>query len=71
MFDLSSREEEVLKLISEGLSNREISKKLFIGKRTTASHIDKIYQKLGLSGLNRSSIRVKAVLIYLENVNKK
>ena len=43
--DLTARELEVLKLIAEGLTNGEISDKLFISKRTTETHRQNIIAK--------------------------
>lgn len=43
---LSDRELEVLTLIADGLSNREISKRLFIALDTVKGHNLLIYQKL-------------------------
>jgi len=45
---LSNREREVLTEIARGLSNTEISDKLFIGVATVKSHVSNILSKLGL-----------------------
>lgn len=45
-FGLSKREIEVLQFISEGLSNEEISKKMFVSNNTVKTHIKNIYSKL-------------------------
>lgn len=45
---LSAREQEVLKLFSEGFSNKEIADTLFISIRTVESHKNHIMQKLEL-----------------------
>jgi LuxR family maltose regulon positive regulatory protein len=45
---LSDRELEILGLVSEGLSNREIADKLFISLGTTKWHITNIFSKLGV-----------------------
>ncbi len=44
---LSDREKEVLILIASGLSNKEISKKLFISIKTVETHRARIMEKLG------------------------
>ncbi len=44
---LSSREAEVLRCVSEGLSNREIGSRLFISQNTVANHIRAILRKTG------------------------
>lgn len=46
--ELSKREKEVLILFAEGLSNTEISDKLYISVRTVESHKNHIMQKLQL-----------------------
>jgi len=46
---LSSREVEVLRLLSGPLSLRDIGKELFISHDTVKSHVKAIYQKLGVS----------------------
>ena len=45
---LSRREVEVLRLLGEGLSNREIADRLFISPKTAEHHVSRIYAKLGL-----------------------
>jgi DNA-binding CsgD family transcriptional regulator/tetratricopeptide (TPR) repeat protein len=47
---LSEREVEVLRLIAEGRSNREISEALVISVRTVERHITNIYAKIGARG---------------------
>jgi ATP/maltotriose-dependent transcriptional regulator MalT len=43
---LTAREREVLELIAEGRSNREIGERLFISQRTVERHIANIYLKI-------------------------
>ena len=43
---LSLREEEVLMLLSRGLSNKEIGSQMHIAKDTVRAHLRKIYEKL-------------------------
>ncbi len=47
---LSDREVDVLRLISEGLSNRQIAEKLFVSLNTVKWHTANIYGKLGVEG---------------------
>ena len=45
-YNLSQREKEILKLLVEGLSKKQIADKLFLSYHTIVSHIRKIYEKL-------------------------
>ena len=45
--DLTPRETEVLVLVAEGLSNAEISGRLFLSPATTKTHVSRILTKLG------------------------
>jgi LuxR family maltose regulon positive regulatory protein len=55
---LSSRETEVLQLIAQGLTNKEIAQKLVIAPSTAKRHTVNIYNKLGIS--NRAEATTKA-----------
>lgn len=44
--DLSARENEILAQLAEGLTNKEIAAKLFIGVSTVRTHLLHIYEKL-------------------------
>jgi DNA-binding NarL/FixJ family response regulator len=45
--DLTEREQEVLRLVAEGCSNREISAALFLAEGTVKNHVSSILAKLG------------------------
>jgi DNA-binding NarL/FixJ family response regulator len=46
--NLTPREVEVLTLIGEGLSNREIGERLVLGQATVKTHVNRIFAKTGV-----------------------
>ena len=44
---ITRRELEILQLIAQGLSNREIAEKLFVSQNTVKTHSSRIFDKLG------------------------
>jgi DNA-binding NarL/FixJ family response regulator len=44
---LTSRELDILRLLAQGLSNRQIGRSLFISEHTTANHVRSILRKTG------------------------
>jgi DNA-binding NarL/FixJ family response regulator len=44
---LTAREAEVLRLIAEGLGNRDIARRLFVSEATVKTHINRIFTKTG------------------------
>lgn len=47
-YDISEKELQVISLVAEGLSNREIAEELFLGEGTVRNYISHILEKLGL-----------------------
>jgi DNA-binding NarL/FixJ family response regulator len=47
---LAKREQEVAKLVAEGLNNRDIAQKLGLSEHTVSNYLFRIYEKLGISG---------------------
>jgi DNA-binding CsgD family transcriptional regulator/tetratricopeptide (TPR) repeat protein len=50
LFGLTRREREVLALVAEGRSNREVAAALFISPKTASVHVSNILSKLGVDG---------------------
>ncbi|MEU0956188.1 AAA family ATPase [Streptomyces niveus] len=47
---LTPREQDVLRRVAEGLSNRQIAEELYISPKTASVHVSNILAKLGVSG---------------------
>jgi DNA-binding CsgD family transcriptional regulator len=53
--ELTPQQRQIVRLASEGLTNREIGDRLFLSARTVSSHLYRSYPKLGVAG--RSQLR--------------
>ena len=60
---LSPRELEVLQLIAQGLSNREISERLFLALDTIKGHNRRIYSKLGVKSRTQAINKARSLNI--------
>lgn len=56
-YNLTSREKQILKLITEGCSNSEIAKKLFVSINTTKAHVANILQKLEVEDRLQAAVK--------------
>ena len=56
---LTEREVEVLRLVAEGLSNKEIAHKLRVKKRTVEFHVGNILRKLGVASRVEAAVWAK------------
>jgi len=54
--ELSEREQEVLRLIAEGMSNAEMAKKLVLSEKTVKSHVSNILNKLHLADRTQAAV---------------
>jgi DNA-binding NarL/FixJ family response regulator len=56
---LTQRETDILSLLAEGKSNRDISRALYLSEKTVKAHLAAIFRKLGVS--NRTQAAMAAV----------
>lgn len=54
---LTQREREVVELVQQGLSNKEIACKLFVSDNTVRHHLTSIFDKLGVSDRKKLMVR--------------
>lgn len=54
--DLTEREREVLALLAEGLSNKEIAARLYLSVRTVEGHLSNAYGKLGVQSRTEAAL---------------
>ena len=62
--DLTPREEEVLRLVSKGLANKQIARRLDISERTVKAHLTSVFQRVGVTD------RVQAALWARDNLTQ-
>lgn len=65
---LTEREEDVVRLIAQGLSNRQIADQLFIGEATVRTHVGNILNKLHLA--NRVQATLYALRVGLTSLDE-
>jgi DNA-binding CsgD family transcriptional regulator len=53
---LTRREAEIALLVAQGLSNEQISDRLFVSRHTGRHHVEALMDKLGLQGRGRASV---------------
>ena len=45
---ISPREKDIIKLVSQGMKNKEIAQALFISDETVKKHLNNVYRKMGV-----------------------
>ena len=53
---LTAREVEVLRLVAQGLSHKQIAEHLVISRKTASNHVERIYAKIGVSNRAMASV---------------
>lgn len=65
---LTSREKEIVKLVALGLRNAEIATRLFISEATVKTHVNNVFQKIGVR--DRVELTLYAVRVGLATVTR-
>jgi DNA-binding NarL/FixJ family response regulator len=53
---LSTREEEVLRLVADGLANKQIARRLGISERTVKAHLTNVFKRLDVSDRTQAAL---------------
>lgn len=56
---LSQREQEILRLVCSGASNREISERLFLSENTVKFHLKNLYAKLDVKSRAQAILKIQ------------
>ncbi len=59
--DLSQRELDVLRLMSEGLTNQEIADRMYVSVNTVKTHISNLYSKLDVNRRTQAVSKARAM----------
>ncbi len=62
-YDINDREQDIIKLVAEGLSNKEISNQLFLSEGTVRNYISLVLEKLNLRD------RTQLAVFYYRNID--
>jgi two-component system, NarL family, response regulator LiaR len=54
--DITARERDVLRLIVEGLANKQIAQRLGIGEKTVKTHVSRVLAKLGVEDRTQAAV---------------
>ncbi len=54
--DLSAREEEVLRLVADGLANKQIARRLGITERTVKAHLTSVFSRIGVQDRTQAAL---------------
>lgn len=60
---VTDKEKEIIELVCDGLSNKEIAIKLFVSEQTIKAHLHRIFQKFNIKS------RSRLVKIYSQNIH--
>ena len=57
-FGLTHREAEILRLVAQGHTNKEVAARLYVSPLTIRTHLEHIYEKLGVGNRTEAVARV-------------
>jgi DNA-binding NarL/FixJ family response regulator len=66
-FKVTVRDEQILKLLMEGCSNKEIAGELHISPRTVKQHLRALFQRAGISS-GRKRVKLATAMLWKEQM---
>jgi two-component system response regulator DevR len=60
--ELSERERQILELIGEGLTNRQIGERMFLAEKTVKNYVSALFAKLGLERRTQAAVYVQRIM---------
>lgn len=60
---LTVREQEIMRLVAQGLSNKQIAEKLIISETTVKNHLVNIFEKLNVANRTQAILKLQNVLL--------
>ena len=54
--ELTTREQEVLALLAEGLANKQIARRLGIAEKTVKAHLTSVFQRIGVTDRTQAAL---------------
>jgi DNA-binding NarL/FixJ family response regulator len=64
-FKVTTRDEQILRLLMEGCSNKEIAGELHISPRTVKQHLRGLFQRAGIEG-GRKRVKLATAMLWKE-----
>jgi two-component system, NarL family, nitrate/nitrite response regulator NarL len=64
---LTTRERQIVRVMAEGLTNKEIARRLRLAEGTVKVHLHRVYRKLGIA--NRTALAILAHTNFAKHVH--
>ena len=64
---LTARERQIVRVMAEGLTNKEVAQRLRVAEGTVKVHLHRIYRKLGIA--NRTALAILAYTNFAKHVH--
>ncbi|MEI8081298.1 MAG: response regulator transcription factor [Actinomycetes bacterium] len=66
--ELSTRELEVLRLVTQGMLNKQIARELRISEKTVKAHLGRVYQRIGVTDRTQAALWAQRIGLFTDEV---